>query len=311
MRNASARRVTRRIGSTFAIVPLAAALLSGCGHHQAASPAAAPLRVGIIPFEDAKSLRDDFTPMAEYLGKKTGRPSGEVFVSPDYSGILEALRTGQIDCAYLNPLSYVLAADHYRALPQHLVPVAMPWYHHSPTYQGIIFVRSDSGINSLKDLKGKTFAFGDPTSTSGYLYPVKVLQDAGVDPAKDLKVVHVTGTVAVSLVFQKQADAGASYDGAIEKAFPDADRQKQMKVLAKTDPIPNGMFVVRGDVDPKTTEAIKQALLTMTDDPEGAAALKQAKDDKYTPADDHAFDVVRKQASILGLDLKSLDAPKK
>jgi len=285
-------------------------LMAGCGHHET-SPAAEPLRVGIIPFEDAKSLKEDFTPLAEYLGKKAGRPGGVVYVSPDYSGIIQALHSGQIECAYLNPLSYVLAADKYRNDAEHLVPVAMPWYHGSPTYRGDIFVRADSGISSLKDLKGKTFAFGDPTSTSGYLYPMKVLQDAGLDPQKDLKIEHVTGPVAVTVVYQKQTDAGAGYEGIIEKAYKDPAQQKELKVLAKTAPIPNGMFVVRGNVDAKTTEAIKQALLSMTSDPEGAAALKKAKDDKFAPADDAAFDVVRKQATILGLTLKSLDEPKK
>jgi len=71
------------------------------------------------------------------------------------------------------------------------------------------------------------------------------------------------------------------------------------------------MFVVRGNLDPKTVDALRTALLAMDSGPAGIAALKDCQDDKYTAADDHAFDAVREQARILGLNLTSLDAPKK
>jgi len=311
MSKPSQRAPLRLLKASIAVALAASAVfISGCGHHDEAPAAQQPLMVGVIPFEDAKAIKEGFTPLAEYLGKKTGRPSGQVFVTADYSGIIAALQTDHIDCAYLNPLSYVLAVEQFRNLPEHLVPVAMPWYHQSPTYTGEIFVRADSGIKSLKDLKGKVFVFGDRTSTSGYLYPTKLLMDAGLDPDKDIKAVHISGTHPVDAVFMKQADAGASFAGAVDLAYPDAARRSQIRVIAHTDQIPNGMFVVRGNVDPKTADAIKAALLGMDKDPEGQAALKAAKDDKFTAADDHAFDTVRKQAKILRLDLKALDAPK-
>lgn len=314
----------------LAIVLSTAALLAltGCGSHPTSGPsttssggdtsASAPLKVGIIPFEDVDAIQKAFQPLATDLGKKSGRPDGQVFVTPSYAGVLQALQADQIDCAYLNPLSYVLATQQFASTPEKLVPIAMPFFHHSLTYKGIIYVRADSGINSLKDLKGKSFAFGDRTSTSSFLYPAGMLKKAGIDPEKDLKPVNISGTAGVLAVFNKQADAGAIYETGIQQAFTDPVTKKvdqakvsQFKVIATTDPIPNGMFVARGNLDPATLEKLKTALANINTDPDGQAALKAIPWDKMVPADDAIFNPVRENAQTFGLDIKALDAGKK
>jgi phosphonate transport system substrate-binding protein len=310
----------------------AAALLTlnGCGSHPTTgpgttppgggAPASAPLRVGIIPFDKVDALQASFKQYADYLGNKSGRPGGEVYVTGNYAGILQALRADQIDCAYLNPLSYVLAVQEYKDTPEHLVPIAMPYFHGSLTYKGIIYVRTDSGINTLKDLKGKSFAFGDQTSTSGYLYPAGMMKAVGIDPKTDIKAVNIPGNAGVEAVYNKNADGGATYETGIETAFTDTATQKvdeakvgQFKVIATTDPIPNGMFVARGNLDAATLDKLKAALANINTDPQGQAALKAIPKggwDKMVPADDKIFDSVRSKATILGLNLQSLD-PKK
>ncbi len=304
-------------------LPLAALVLAGCG--KPATPAsvdAAPLKVGIIPFDKVKvdALKSSFKQYADYLGTKSGRPGGEVFVTGNYAGILQALKSDQIDCAYLNPLSYVLAVQQYKDTPQHLIPLAMPYFHGSETYKGIIYVRADSGINRLQDLRGKSFAFGDQTSTSGYLYPAGMMKEVGIDPARDIKAVNISGNAGVLTVFNKQADGGATYETGIETAFtdpvtkkPDMAKVGQFKTIATTDPIPNGMFVARGDLDKATLDKLTAALANINTDPAGQAALHaipQGGWDKMVPADDKIFDSVRKKATILGLNLGSIDAKK-
>lgn len=310
----------------------AAALLTltGCGSHPTTGPSTAPpgggapasahLKVGIIPFDKVDALQASFKQYADYLGTKSGRPGGEVYVTGNYAGILQALRSDQIDCAYLNPLSYVLAVQEFKDTPEHLIPISMPYFHGSLTYKGIIYVRTDSGINTLKDLKGKSFAFGDQTSTSGYLYPAGMMKAAGVDPKTDIKAVNISGNAGVMSVYNKQADGGATYETGIETAFTDTATQKvdeakvrQFKVIATTEPIPNGMFVARGNLDPATLDKLKAALAAINTDPQGQAALKAIPKggwDKMVPADDNIFDSVRSKATILGLNLQSLD-PKK
>jgi len=296
------------------MVACVTAVLGGCSR-QSAGPA--PLKVGVIPFEAADAIQKGFAPFAQFLGKQAGRPSGDVFVTPAYSGILQALQSDQIDVAYLNPLSYVLAVEQFRNTPEHLVPLGMFYFHHSLTYRGIIFVRADSGINSIKDLKGKSFAFADRTSTSGYLYPAGMMREAGLDPAKDVKPVNISGSASVMAVFNGQAAGGAIYEGGLELAFRDPvtkkvdeAKVKQFKVLAVTDPIPNGMIVARANLDPATIEKLKAGLLAMNTNPAGQAALKAVPDggwDKMVSPDDSIFDPVRKKATILGLNLQSLD----
>ena len=302
-------------------------LLSGCGKHDAGNTpsgksgaALEPLRVGIIPFDKVDALQAGFQPFSDYLGTQSGRPGGKVFVTPTYVGILSALQSDQIDCAYLNPLSYVIAVQEFRDTAQHPIPLAMPYFHGSLTYKGIIYVRADSGIKTLADLRGKTFAFGDQSSTSGYLYPAGMLKAIGIDPEKDIKAVNISGNKGVLAVFNQQADAGATYETGIETAFTDkvtkqTDQAKvaAFRIIATTDAIPNGMFVARADLDKPTLDKLTKALAEINTSPQGKAALKsipQGGWDKMVPADDHIFDPVRKKATLLKLNLQSLDAKK-
>ncbi|BDI32789.1 hypothetical protein CCAX7_48400 [Capsulimonas corticalis] len=302
-------RSLRRAG--FALAAVTAITISGCSHKSSSNPAQEPLRVGVIPFDKASVIIDEYTPLATYLSKKTGRPSGKVFVTPEYAGVLQALRADQVDCAYLSPLAYVLAANEFKNLPEHLVPIAMPYFHGKLTYQGIIFVRTDSGIHKITDFKGKSFVFADRTSASGYLYPAGLMKEAGVDPQRDVKAANITGAGSVLAVYNKVADGGASYEDAIEQQLKDPAEVKQMSVIAKTDPIPNGMFVARGNLDPKTIAALQKAFVDINTDPEGQAAAQKILYPKWVPADDPFFDSVRKKATILGLSLESLKGVKK
>lgn len=305
------------------LLMLMAALMAGCGKSEDTGsgrlsqpqPAAGrTLKVGIIPFDDVDTIKTGFTPFAQYLAHKCGYAQGEIFITPEYSGVLQALRADQIDCAYLNPLSYVLAVQEFKNSPEKLTPLAMPYFHGSLTYKGDIFVRADSGINTLADFKGKKFAFGDVTSTSGYLYPAGMMKAVGLDIDKDVQKVNITGPASVLAVFNKNVDGGAIYEGGIARALKDPAQQKQIKVLMKTEPIPNGMFVARGNLDAATLLKLQSALKDINTDPEGVAALKSVPSggwDKIVPADDKIFNPVREKATILGLNLQSLDAPKK
>jgi ABC-type phosphate/phosphonate transport system substrate-binding protein len=132
-----------------------------------------------------------------------------------------------------------------------------------------------------------------------------------------VKAVNISGTASVMAVYNGQADGGAIYAGGIKLAFTnpvthqvDESKVKQFRTLATTGPIPNGMIVVRGNLDPATVAKLKQAMVTINTDPAGQAALKAIPDggwNKMVPPDDSIFDGVRKKATLLGLSLKSLD----
>ncbi|MEO7718592.1 MAG: phosphate/phosphite/phosphonate ABC transporter substrate-binding protein [Capsulimonas sp.] len=295
----------------LAMTALTAVVITGCSPKGSSNPADSAIRVGVIPFDKASVIQEQYAPLAAYLAKKTDRPSGKVFVTPEYAGVLQALRADQVDCAYLSPLAYVLAKKEFENTPERLVPIAMPYFHNKLTYQGIIFARADSGIHKITDFKGKSFVFADRTSASGYLYPAGLMKEAGLDPQKDVKAANITGAGSVLSVFNKVADGGASYEDAIEQQLKNPADEKQMVVIAKTEPIPNGMFVARGNLDPKTLAALQKAFVDINTDPDGQAAAKKILYPKWVPADDAFFDSVRKKASVLNISFESLKNVKK
>ena len=282
--------------------------ITGCGSKSAGQPV---FKLGVIPFDKVDRIKTQYGPFANFIGRKCGFAKSEVFVTPEYAGVLQALKSDQIDCAYLNPMSYVLAAQEFRDSPQHLVPIAIPSVYHKLTYRGIVFVRTDSGITNIAGLRGRSFAFGDRTSTSGYLYPASMMKQVGIDPNADVKGVNMSGPATVLAVFNRQADGGAYFEGGIELALNKPSDQKQLRVIARTDPLPNGMMVARGDLPPAELAALRKAFVDVNTDPVGRASLRDYQCDKWVPANDHFFDSVRQKALILGLHLYSLDGKPK
>lgn len=271
-----------------------------------------PIHIGVIPYEASTSKeQQDYQGFASFVAKDTGRPT-TVTVAGNYIGVVQALQADQIDVAYLNPLSYVLFADKMQATPEHLIPLAMPYVQGSLYYYGVIFTRQGTGINTIADLKGKKFVFTQPTSTSGYLYPYNYMLTHGINPKKDLGQIEFAGTDAATVpaVLNGSADAGAVFEEGMTM-YANPAQQKQLKVIAKVGPIANGMFVARGNLDPATLALVKKAFVDVNTDPQGQAALKVLEVAKMAPPVDSVFDPVRQAAKTLGLNLQSLNAPKK
>ncbi|MCC6729721.1 MAG: phosphate/phosphite/phosphonate ABC transporter substrate-binding protein [Chthonomonadales bacterium] len=289
----------------------AGGLLAGCAPRARAPLAAAPeerplgetLTLTIVPYEAADRLSEEYQPMANYLARRAGCARGKFVPVVDYAGVLAALQSGQVDVAYLSSFPYALATERMK-----LRLLAMPWVMGSLMYRGIIFVRADSPIRTLGDLKGRTMAFGDPSSTSGYLLPRALLEKKGI--LKQLKGWRNAGNanVVVKAVENGAADAGAAYDSVFLVVYRgDPSKARQMRVIAKTEEIPNGIYVARGDMPETDAAKLRQAFLDMDTDPEGRAAMRKAPNDRIVAADDKLFDPVRETAEILHLDLRALD----
>jgi len=291
-------------------------LLSACGKpgtttphatNQNVQPIGDTLTFTVVPYEAAQRLNEEYTPMAQYLAHKLGKKQGIYVPVVDYAGVLAALESGQVDVAYLSSFPYALATSRMR-----LYPLAMPWVLGSLDYRGIIFVRKESPIKTIQDLKGHTVAFGDPTSTSGYLLPRALLERNGV-PLSSLKHYYNAGdaNVVVKAVETGAADAGAAYESVFQVAYRGHPEKAQMfRIIARTEAIPNGIYVARGNLDPADVERLRKAFLAMNTDPEGRAAMLKAPNDKIVPADDHLFDHVRETARILNLNLEQLEKKK-
>lgn len=278
-------------------------LLSGCstGTPNAAQPTGETrvLRVGAIPSEDAQKVRETYNPLVNYLEKKTGMKV-ELFVATDYSGVVEAMRSGKLDIAYFGPFSYILAADKAGA-----EAFAVENRKGSgTTYRSIIVVNPEAGINSLEDLKGHSIAFVDPASASGNLIPRSILMSKGINPEKDFKsIIYAGGHDADELaVKNRKVDAAADSDSNYNKmkeAGLISDRD--VKIIYTSDPIPNSPWAWRKDLPADLKATIKTAFLNVAR--EDAAVVAAQKLEGYEETNDANYDIIRSTAKILNLDL--------
>ena len=268
------------------------------------------LKIGIIPYDAPNKLQTEYTPFANYLGAKTRMPV-KLFIAQEYVGVAEALQADQIDCAYLNPLSYVLFYQRMKDTPEHLIPVAMPEVHGSLYYYGIIVTRKDTGIRTIQGLRGKKMAFAEPNSTSGYLYPFQYLMAHGINPNKDLGEKVFAGTPAViPALLNHEVDAGAVFEEGLALFTHSTAERNSLYVLARVGPIANGMLVIRGNVPPAEVKAIESAMAQINSDPQGVAANKALDVTKWDKANDAVFNPVRVSAKVLGLNLESMNVKK-
>jgi len=234
------------------------------------------------------------------LAKLVGIPV-RVTVASDYAAVVEALRNHTADLAFLHPAGYVLASREAKAMI-----IAQDQWHGNTSYRSRIYVRKDSGIKTLEELRGKTIAFVDPASTSGYVWPMVLLIKRGLvqnrDPKTFFKEAVFVGAhdAALQALLRGQVDAIASFDQAREQYLKDPAEREKVAWVAETDPIPEGGIAGREGLDPATVAKVKAALLQMRG-PEYAQLLKDLYDiDGFEPVDDAIFEPVRAAMDLLG-----------
>lgn len=267
-----------------------------------------PLVLGLIPAEDNQEVLRQFEPLVAYLSEELG-VEVEPYTATDYSGIIEAMRSGKVDVAWFGPLSYVLAADVAGA---EAVVVPFEKEGEEPTYKSIILTQADNDeIQSLEDIEGKTFSFVDPSSTSGYLYPQKMLKDAGVDPEKDLGESRFAGghDASILAIQNGNVDAGASWDGQLDEMVEAGVVERdQLKIVATSDPIPKDPIAVRGDLPEDVKKRIQDAFLNATPETvgeeslgsEGAVGYQEVSDEKYDPVRELVDELKLTEDQLLG-----------
>lgn len=256
------------------------------------------LRVGLIPSEDAQAMMRASQQVMDQLAARTGlkvRP----FVANDYNGVIEALRSGKLDVAYLGPFSYVLASQIANA-EAFAIPVTKKTG--KPTYQSIIITRQDKGLDSVARLQGKTFAFVDPSSASGHLFPKAGLKGEGVDIDRYFSRVIFSGSHDASIlaVANGKVDAAAVadpiFDNAVAKGHVKAE---DFRIIWRSQPIPESPMAWRKDLDADTKRKVAAALAEIKGLPWG----DRGELNGFAPTNDQAYDVVRQTAKALNLDL--------
>jgi phosphonate transport system substrate-binding protein len=173
------------------------------------------------------------------------------------------------------------------------------------TYRSVIIARKDHGVRSLKDLAGKTFAFVDPSSTSGHLFPKAALIKAGYNPDTYFsRVIFSGGHDASAIAVQNgKVDAAAIADALLEIAYSRGMlKQDEVVVVWTSDPIPGPPIVYRRDLPAELKAKIRASFAQIHDMPWGPKTTIK----RWVPTDDAAYDGVREIAKLLDLDLKKL-----
>ncbi|GAC1648396.1 MAG: phosphate/phosphite/phosphonate ABC transporter substrate-binding protein [Ktedonobacteraceae bacterium] len=258
------------------------------------------INLGVIPAESATSIQDQTKPFSDALSKEVCKPVN-LFIGTNYTSVITAMVSKKADVAAFGPLSYVLAADkgNAEAIARSLAPA-----NKADHYYSYILTTPKTGIKTLEDLRGKTFALVDPASTSGNLVPRYTLKNAGIDADKDLKATYVgSHDLSLAAITSGKVDAGAVasdiYDSLLQKGkFKESDVVK----VAQSFAIPEGPIAVRKDLSQSDKDAIQAAFLDITD----PAALKAFSSGGFVKDTDKSYDPIRDVATKLGLNLEKL-----
>ena len=256
------------------------------------------LRVSAIPDEAPTELQRKFAPLGKYLEAQTGL---KVVFTPvsDYAAVVESLATRKIDLAWLGGFTFVQAKIRTNGTA---IPIVQREEDAKFTSK---FITADPAIKSLADLKGKTFAFGAPSSTSGSLMPRFFLQQAGLNPEKDFKNVAFSGAhdATVAFVAAGKAEAGvlnaSVWDKLVEAKKVDTDK---VRVFATTPTYFDYNWTVRGDLDPVVVKKLTDAFLKLDPkNPEHAEIMALQRAAKFIPTKKENYDGIEKAAHAAGL----------
>jgi phosphonate transport system substrate-binding protein len=269
-----------------------------------------PVKLYFTPSVDSETISKNSDVFIRYLEKETGLyfKSG---IPSNYIAVVEAFGSKRADIGVMNSFGYLLARKKYGAEAK--LKVIRNGLDH---YFGQIIAHVDSGIKTVKDIQGKKFAFTDSSSTSGYMFPLKVLRENNVEPGNT--VFAIKHDNVVTMVYQGQVDAGATFhsppdeNGKIRDArdrvrtqFPDVE--EKVKLIQVTDPIPNDPFVFRKDLPVEITNKFIAAVKKFLNTDEGKNIFKNIYAvDGLVDATDSDYDILRKMIETIQLDTEKL-----
>jgi phosphonate transport system substrate-binding protein len=281
-------------------------------HEGALGSKSNPIKLYFTPSVDAKRISMNATQLTDFLHKETGYYF-RTAIPASYIAVVEAFGTAKADIASINTFSYLMANAKYGAEAK----LRIVRDYGETSYKGQFITRVDSGIDSLKDINGRTIAYVDPSSTSGYILPKAMLKRLGIKPSESVFAMRHDNVV--TMVYQRQVDVGATYYAPpdpvtgeildarmrVEKQFPDV--AKKIKIIGFTQNIPNDPWVFRKDLPEDMTEKIIDALLKYVKTPEGAKAMYDIYDVRgLIRTKDSDYDGLRKLLAQEGIKFESL-----
>lgn len=257
------------------------------------------LKITTIPEEAATEQVRKFTPLASYLEKQLGVKVEFTPVS-DYPAAVEALVNKRVDLVWFGGFTHVQASLRSGGK---IIPIAQR--EEDTRFQSVFIAKTDSGIKTLADMKGKDISFGSQSSTSGHLMPRSFLLEAKIDPEKDFKRVAYSGAhdATIASVVSGRV-AAAALDMTVWKKFVDEKKvdTAAVNVFYTTPPYFNYNWSVHADMPAAMREKITKALLDLNSNtPEGKEILQLNRATRYVPTKPENYKGLESAAKSAGL----------
>ncbi len=294
----------RLLSSAFA---LGAVLLWG-GPALAVAPdcPSGPVHYGVIPYDASASFVPLYRRIGELISAKLDCPV-QVQIGTSYTATIEAMRAGKIDAAEFGPLSYVLA---HQVAKAEAVATYANAEGGADTYTASIVTYPGSGITALKEVAGHSFAYSDPASTSGHLFPAYGLKQAGIDPDKGVRAIYAgSHTASFEALRNHKVEAGELNSPQVASAqVAGIWDPKAFVTLWTSNPIPQDPITVRADLPAPFKARLTAVLqhLDLTAIPADQLKITGIKGKGYVPQTDAAFDPIRDLVGTLHIDLAKL-----
>jgi len=293
---------------TLTLLPLLAVVaLSACATAEAQSlpyvdlnereplPAVAPgevipLRLAVAAVISPKGTAESYSGLSEYLAAKLNRPV-ELVQRRTYAEVNDLIKKGEVDVAFVCTSAYVIG---HREFNMQLL--AAPQVNGETVYHSWLIVPANSPARDITDLRGKTFAFTDPWSTSGRMYPTALVKELGEDPQTFFKQTFFTYNHddAIRAVANGVAD-GAAVDSLVYQyaVAREPELGQQTKVIHRSPAFGIPPVVTSPHLRPQVQADLQKILLEMANDPAGRAALQSLDIDRFVTVDDQIYDSIR------------------
>ncbi len=258
-----------------------------------------PLKIGILPTQNAKDQQRMIQRFDHYLEKSLGRTI-DVKLAKNYNEAVDWLVQEKVDIAYLGPLTYLEALDRGAKIEPLVAPIdkntGQPWY------RSCIIVKSDSSIKTLTDLSGKRVAFVDKSSTSGYLMPMAAFKKLNINPEQDFSQLIYAGNHTKSLEALENGivDAAATNIPAYLKQQKKGKLTPQnSRILWESTPLPQSPVVGLKKLPPELIKQLKQAFINTPDGFEDITGTDSAGYTLVSPSDYEPIQQIRKDLNLI------------
>jgi phosphonate transport system substrate-binding protein len=298
-----------KVSKIFVAAALVAGFAAGTAHAEGTCPNNGVVRFGVEPYESTQRMLPVYKDVANLIANKLGCKV-ELYVATNYNAEIEAMRNDKLEIGQFGPLGYVLAHQVARA---QAVATFAGEDGKPATYTASIVTWPGSGVKALADIKGQSFAYSDPSSTSGHLFPAYGLSKNGIDPDNGVKAIYAgSHTASFEALRNHKVQAGElnSEEIASAKLHNEFD-QSAYVTLWQSEPIPLDPIAVRGNLPAEFKERLAKVLssLDFHELPEADQKFLAANENpalKTTTQSDSAYDQIRDLVKTLHVDLAKL-----